>query len=294
MRGMRNSLEFLFLLGITFVFSFQALAARNAKIVVKSANVHSFPRPDSKVIGTISYDFPIQVSNFQTNGFFKTRIPGGMLGWISGSDIFVSTPEPTPEMLVAKPEKTEPPASPLVELEDRSRIQLSGGLHFISMVGLPAGIDASDANTGIGGSVELQYSLVPMFFVAARIGFVNAAGSVVGFNSLPVQAGISFVPVSFERFRFGVGAYGGMALLTSLTIEKDGKKAQYDSSGFIGTGNVQMSYSLGKRVAILLDADYRLHSMDAPEGTSADGLQLPAFTSDFSGLSYRLGLELRL
>ena len=50
----------------------QTLAARNAKVVVNKAKVYEFPRPESKIISTIVSDFPIQVSNFQTNGFFKT------------------------------------------------------------------------------------------------------------------------------------------------------------------------------------------------------------------------------
>ena len=73
------------LIGQFFILS--AHAAQNAKVVVDSATVYEKPQVDSKVVGTVNKDTTIAVSNVATNGFYKSRIPSGAIGWISGNDI---------------------------------------------------------------------------------------------------------------------------------------------------------------------------------------------------------------
>jgi hypothetical protein len=272
-----------------------AFAARNAKVITDQAKVFEFPRPDSQLIGTVIKDLSIQVSNSQTNGFFKSRIPGGKIGWISGSDVFVTTPEPSPEQLKDFDEKKkEGSAASLLDRKGRIRLQLTGGIHQVSFSGMPSGIDASDATSALGGSLEVQYALSSSIFAAGRAGYLSTSGSVVRLTSLPLQFGLSWVPISGNVFRFGMGVYGGVGLLTTFSIEKNDKLSEYASTGMIGTGNVQASIAISKRLAILLDVDYRLHSINAPASTDPLGLQLPEFTAGFGGLAGRLGFEIRI
>jgi hypothetical protein len=293
MKSVKKSIWFLMLL---ILFCSQAvLAARNGKVIVDQAKVFEFPRPDAPLIGTVVKEFPVQVSNFQTNGFFKVRIPGGKIGWISGSDVFVHTPEPTPEQLQAEAQpKPEQPVSPLVKVQDRIRLQLSAGIHHVSFSGLPSQISASDANGAFGGSLEAQYALSPSLYAAGRIGYISTSGAAVKLSSVPVQVGVSWVPLSWKSFRFGAGVYGGLGLLTTLTLQKNSNVSQYSATGLMGTGNLQVSYSISKKLSILFDADYRMHSLNAPASTDPAGLQLPEFTAQLGGLAGRLGVEIRI
>jgi len=266
-----------------------AYAARNAKVIVDSALVYEFPKNDSAVIGKVTKDLSIQVSNQQTNGFFKTRITSGAIGWISGVDILVTTPEPKPEELNAATEKMKTPL-----IGDSGRIQLTGGLHLLGYSGLPATIVASDAKTATGASLELQFLVFQKIYLAGRVGYLTASGSEVSFTSVPLQAGLTFVPFHLNKFRIGVGAYAGLGLFTKFKITKNDKIAEYESIPLIGAGNVQLSYQLAKKWSLLMDVDYRLQSMQAPASSGTDGLQLPAYTLNLGGLAFRLGLEIRI
>ena len=267
-----------------------AQAARNGKVVVDSAKIFENPKPGSTVIDSVPKETPVQVSNTQTNGYFRVRVPGGTVGWISGNEIFVSTPE-----LKVEPEtvaqKTAPDDDP--EKEDRARIQLTGGMQLLNFTGIPAAIDVSDVKTGIGGTLEIQFKLMPMIYLAGRAEYYKKSGSIVSFSTFPLMAGLSIVPFSTKLFRLGIGAYSGAAIMTNLSIEKDGKKSEYSAFNFTGYGNIQASVALFSNTSFLLEGGYRIHTLNAPENTSADGLLLPAFEADFGGIIARAGFEFR-
>ncbi len=289
-------------IALVILAAHSAWAAKNGKIVSDQAKVFEFPRMDAALVSTVSIDSPVQISNQQTNGFFKVRIPGGQVGWIFGTDVLVTTPEMNPKltekinqsMTERSPDREEfqahaaAPAS-----DDRSRLQIYGGIQTIPYSGLPGSVDASDAQSGIGVDLETQFQWWSMLYGTARLEYLSHSGSIVRFKSLPILVGLSFVPISTYFFRFGIGFSGGITPLTSFVITKNDLKAEYSSIDWIALGNVQTSFRLSKRIALLLSAEYRMHQMNAPASSDPEGLLLPAYTVDFGGIAYRAGFEFR-
>ena len=129
---------------IGIMFSMSVNAAQTAKVLVDNANVLEKPQPDSAVVGTVPKDTSIAVSNAPTNGFFKSRIPSGTIGWISGNDILTSaTPvassESTPASTDTKKEKKKKNASD----DGGTRVLISGGLQMLSNGNFPSTISTT-------------------------------------------------------------------------------------------------------------------------------------------------------
>ena len=277
-------------------------AARNGKIITDQARVFEFPRMDAALVNTVPVDSPVQVSNQQTNGFFKVRIPGGQVGWVFGSDVLVTTPEMNPQ-LTEKINKSTTERTPEGEQfqaqaptpasDDRSRLQIYGGIQTIGFSGVPSSVDVTDAKNGIGVDLETQFQWWSMLYGTARLEYLSHSGSIVRFRSLPILVGLSFVPISTYFFRFGIGVSGGITPLTSFVITKNDLKADYSSIDWIALGNVQTSFRLSKRIALFMSGEYRMHQMNAPASSDPDGLLLPAFTANFGGIAYRAGFEFR-
>ena len=289
-------------------------AAQPAKVIVEMANVYDKPQEGAAVVGTVPKDTSIAVSNVATNGFYKSRIPSGAIGWVSGNDILAGTPaaeEATPEATPAPTEKQkpvakrkrEPPHAPAVE-GDHSRIILAGGMQFLSNTGIPATIPITGSTSGFGGGVEFQFKLSQLFYWAARAEYLFSSSSQVvsaattqtfKFHTLPVMGGIIFSPSFSRDFRIGVGAYAGIAVMTAMTITQvtgaTTGSLPYTSGDLCEYVNLQGSFTLSPGIGLYGETGYRLHSASYPASVTP---VMAAFTANFSGIVARLGVEFKL
>ena len=111
-KGESRMKKTIMVLGVIFISlsGFSSFAAQTAKVVVGSANLLDKPQAGGSVLGTVAQDTSISVSNAATNGFYKSRIPSGVVGWISESDILTgAAPAAKPEPIAQnkRTEKTE-------------------------------------------------------------------------------------------------------------------------------------------------------------------------------------------
>lgn len=299
------------ILGFIFlgpVFLSTAQAAQNAKVIVDSASVYDKPQADGIVIGTVTKDTTIAVSNTPTNGFYKSRIPGGAIGWISGNEIVTGAgatggeAPPPAETVAETPQKKKKKSAPTVS--DHSRILVSGGLQILNNTGFPAGISNLNSKMGFGGTFEMQFKLSDQFYWGGRVEYFTSSSTQtvsstvnqeLSFRTIPLMAGLMYVPMSKQDFRLGFGLYAGVSLLTSLTVTQSStaetNAVTYSSSDLCFLGNVQGSYALSSSISLLGDVGYRIHSASYPASTTLD---VDAFTANFGGLVARMGLEFRL
>ncbi len=302
----------------SMVFSLNAIAAQNAKVVVDNASVLDKPQPDGAVVGTVPKDTTIAVSNVPTNGYFKSRIPSGAIGWISGNDLLTTA---APASNTIKPESTPAPSAentPPKRAEkkkkeisndraDHSRIIISGGLQILNNSGFPSGISNENSKNGFGGTIEMQFKINEMFYWAGRAEYFTSSSAqtisstqtqTLSFHTIPVMGGIIYVPVSKPDFRFGLGLYGGISLATSLAVAQSttlvSGTATYTSSDPTFYGNLQGSFSVSSSLSIYAEGGYRIHSGSYPESPASNGLGVSAFKANFGGIVARLGVEFRL
>lgn len=285
-----------------------AHAAQTAKVIVDTASVYDKPQADGVVIGTVLKDTSIAVSNAPTNGFYKSRIPGGAIGWISGNDILTGAVPAAAE--AAKPAETAEAAPPPKKkkkeaaVSDHSRIMISGGIQILNNTGFPTGVSNEGSKMGFGGTFEMQFKLSDQFYWGGRAEYFTSSSSQVisttvdqtlSFTTIPLMVGLMYVPVSNSDFRFGIGLYGGVSLLTSLKVTQattsESVSVNYSSSDLCFYGNLQGSYALTSSMSLLGDFGYRIHNSSYP--ASAD-LDVDAFDANFGGLVARLGVEFRM
>jgi hypothetical protein len=286
-----------------------AHAAQTATVIVDSASVYDKPQPDGVVVGTVTKDTSIAVSNAPTNGFYKSRIPGGAIGWVSGNDILTGSPPAgavKPEETTESTPRTKKKKKDSASVSDHSRIMISGGIQLLNYSGLPDGITAVSSKLGFGGTFEMQFKLSELFYWAGRAEYFTSTNTqavsstldqTVSFTTVPLMVGLVVVPVSKSDFRLGFGIYGGISLLTSMTLSQVTSAATdtvtYSSSDLCFYGNLQSSFGLTSSMSLLGDVGYRIHTSTYP-AYSDDAISLDAFKGNFGGLVARLGVEFRM
>jgi len=305
---------------IAFVFTSNfigniSLAAQAGKVQVDTANLYEQPQPDSTVIGTVVKDTLIAVSNVQTNGFFKARIPGGVVGWISGNDVLAGPgvvdsagpiPTPIPKEGNASPvtQKTALPERKKRDdtVIDHSRVILSGGIQYLANSGFPSVIPVTGSQLSEGGALELQFHLAGRFHIAGRVDYFTGSSSQVvsggtqtwSYHSIPVMAGIIYDPWSKSNFRLSVGAYLGAAFMNTLTLTQASlQPVTYSSTDLCEYLDVQFSYAVSLPFSILVEAGYHIETASFPAATSTAAIVAPAFKPNFSGPVGRVGVEFR-
>jgi hypothetical protein len=264
-------------------------------VIVENAKVFDKPQPDATEIGQLNKDSSIYVSNTQTNGYFKTKIPDGQLGWVSGSDVLAG--EPVAAATAATEETKKGSKKTTQSSISRSKLIFSGGLNLQSNSGFPSSISTTNSGTAIAGTMELQIPMSEKFGLSGRIEYIidSSSFTVAGatqtmkFTTLPVMLGLNYFPVANESFRWGFGGYAGLSLMTNLSITKSASSSnpEFTSTDFTGLINTQASFQFSPGFGIMGEVGYRLHSASypafSPYGSSA-------FKPNFGGVVTRLGL----
>lgn len=291
------------LLMMAMFIGFSAMAAQNAKVIVDSANVYDKPQTDGAVVGTVTKDSKIAVSNQPTNGFYKTRTLSGALGWISGNDISTAAVADESSGNSGASSDSKKPKKETPTVSDHSRIQIFGGINYIANEPLASQMLPTGSVMGFSGGAEIQFKINELFYWGGRAEYLTASSETksgaitqtVSFSTIPLMLGGMIVPLSKPKFRLGFGAYVGISLLTSLKVEKTSaaENPAYSSSDLCEYANVQASYKISNSMAILGEAGYRLHSATGGYPQTSQGTYA-AFKPSFGGLAARLGVEFRL
>lgn len=304
-----------FLSLLFMVFSPVAFAAQSGNIIVNEARVFQYPRSDSAILQKLPRDTTLTVSNQPTEGFFKVRTPNGQLGWVSGQDILVAgaasnLPPPPPMSPVKK--RHEEVVDP--ENDDGSgsnrnlRLLLGWGLTNLTYGGLKDTFEGvALMNYGTSFQVEVQKRMSHILSWAVRLEYLstNSGDKVldtsrtqtISNSMLPLQIGFMFNPINARKIRFGIGAYGGVALAAGTTVTQRNTSTnvevstKYNSTDPVGTLAAQLTWMISKNFGIFFDGAYRYQKTALFPASTALGVE--GFAIDYTGYTGRMGLELR-
>lgn len=304
-----------FLLVVTlFIQAGVAWAAQNGRVVVEDAPVYEFPQKSSKVILRLKKDSVHAVSNLKTEGYYKIRLQGGETGWVSGNDLLAgggalpSDTGPGPE---ARVNGKRPLSDAMIDgerfLGATYRVQLGFGLSNLAYGGL---------SDNFSGTSSLNFGKVYSFEVQRRLSFplslafrAELRGSKTGeldlgggttqtyeHSAIPLQVGLIYFPIHTQRWRIGVGGYGGITAVSYTevvqTTTSQSSSVKFSSMDVLGTGVVQVAYGLGKAFGIFGEFGYQYQVTGDLPATTALGT-IPAFKIDYSGFIFKGGIELR-
>ncbi len=304
---MKKYLIFAFLVGHS------ALAAQIGKIVVDEASVYEFPQRSAKVVGKLPKGAEQTVSNLPTDGFFKTKLSTGDIGWISGNDILVGTggapASSKPKAPGAKRREivSEDEISPNRFKADKYRIQLGYGFQNLAYGGLSSQFQKTvDLNYGKSFGIEIQRMISESLHWAFRAEMYSSKTGTQDLGSsttqtleqysIPIQLGLIYSPIYSKRFRLGLGAYFGVAPVSYTTVSQttttDTNTIKFNSMDPVGTASVQAVYGLGRAFGVLGEMAYHYQTTGSLPATTVLG-SIPSFKINYSGWQMRLGLEIR-
>jgi hypothetical protein len=291
-----------------------ASAAQSGRVVVEDAPVYEFPQKSAKVILRLKKDSVHAVSNLKTEGFYKLRLPGGETGWISGNDLLAgggALPSDTGPSPADRVNGKRPLSDALIDgerfLGANYRFQLGFGLSNLSFGGLSDSFSGtSSLNFGKIYSFEVQRKLSFPISLAFR---AEIRGSKTGeldlgsgttqtyeHSAIPLQVGVLYFPIHTQRWRIGVGAYGGITAVSFTevvrTTTSQTSSVKFSSMDILGTAVVQAAYGLGRAFGVFGEFGYQYQVTGDLPATTALG-NIPAFRIDYSGYLFRGGIELR-
>ncbi len=303
------------IIGLAIFLCSSSFAAQLGKVIVDTANVLEYPKAGSKVISTVKRNAVLQVSNLATEGFYKSRLPSGDVGWISGNDVFVlpagspaEVGAPPGEAPLRKKESESKKEDPDEFWGDGTRIQVGYGLKYTVYGGLSDYFTSVDGlNYGQTIKIELQRKWFYLLYWALRVELNTAQTGDQQLNattvqrikefSVPIQLGVLFHPIHARKFRLGFGVYGGASVANYTEVEQEvssvSNTVRYSSMDPLGSGVVQVTYGLTKALGIYGEFDYRYHVTGEQNSTTVLG-PIPGFQIDYSSYLVRFGLELRL
>ncbi len=269
-----------------------AEAAQSGRVVVEDAAVYEFPQKSAKVIARLKKDSVHAVSNLKTEGFYKIRISGGETGWISGNDLLAgegtlpSDTGPGPEARINGRRRLSD------DLIDGERFQ---GASYRVQLGF-----------GKAYSFEIQRKLAFPLSIAFRAelrgsktGELDLGGGTTQtfeHSAIPLQLGLLYFPIHTQRWRIGIGGYGGITAVSFTevvrTTTSQTNSVKYSAMDLVGTGVIQVAYGLGRAFGIFGEFGYQYQVTSDLPATTALG-NVPAFKLDYSGYLFKGGIELR-
>jgi hypothetical protein len=291
-----------------------AWAAQSGRVVVEDAAVYEFPQKSAKVIARLKKDSVHAVSNLKTEGFYKIRLSGGETGWISGNDLFAgggalpSDTGPGPEARVNGRRQL---SDDLIDRERflgaNYRVQLGFGLSNLAFGGLSDHFQGtSSLNFGKIYSFEIQRKLYFPLSLAFRAelrgsktGDLDLGGGTTQtfeHSAIPLQLGVLYFPIHTQRWRVGIGGYGGITAVSFTevvqTTTSQTNSVKFSAMDLVGTGVIQVAYGLGRAFGIFGEFGYQYQVTSDLPATTALG-NIPAFKLNYSGYLFKGGIELR-
>lgn len=317
------------ILMILSIWSASAHAARLAHVIVDEAEIREFPQKKAKSIGTLKKGEEVAVSNLPTEGFYKVRTKSGDLGWISGNDVFVAKKGASKDSSNQDSDQDSDKKSKDKDKDDEtihfkedddeadhefhqphSRVILGLGMQNPIYNGLGTYLVTSGINPGYGAELEFQFHWFSRVYWAMRAEYtfsktaslalndVNGTTQTMKHVGMPLQVGLVWSPFETKGFRFGIGAYAGIALLNSTNVTQTNSAqvltVTYGSTDPVFTGVVQIGYGLGLNSSLFFEGGYRMEKTGLlPATTLENPTSVPPFIIDYSGPIGRIGLEFR-
>ena len=314
---------------VFFASAKQAHAAQAAQVIVPQANVYQYPQASSNVISRLNRGDSVTVSNLPTEGFYKVRLPNGDVGWVSGNDVLsgsvgssngdgrgsvVAKPVPPRARKRSRSEDGDAPTSGSSDT-DSFRVLISYGIGSLSYGGLTDTFGSDNVkglNLVKNFSAEAQFKINPKLFWAIKIDSLSADTGIItitssetqeiAFKQVPVELGLVWSPISRHSFRWGVGLYLGAPLssTSAVTLNNTVSAQQiiinYGAVEPIVELGTQFSWGLGDAFGIFLAANYRYDetSAEPSQVDSTRGITIPSFKINYSGVTVRLGIEIRI
>jgi hypothetical protein len=308
-----------------------AQAAQVAQVIVTSANVYLYPQSGSKVISKLPRGESLAISNLPTEGFYKVRLASGDMGWVSGNDILSNagsgteaaipiasegdlseSPKAESRMRTRRPtrRKLREDAEEAVDPNDDSfRFMAGYGAQFPSLGGLSGAFtNTSSLNPGKHFGFEVQFRMSHTVYWSIRVESISASSSsslsatntqALSIKEIPIQFGLVWSPITQRRFRLGLGAYlGGVPSAKASVTQTDSstliaKTVEYSTVEAVATAAVQMSFGLGDRIGVYLEAAYRYDQTSQNPDTTIIAT-IPGFKINYSGPMVTAGLEFKL
>jgi hypothetical protein len=105
-----------------------------------------------------------------------------------------------------------------------------------------------------------------------------------------------FSPVNAKKWRFGLGAYGGIALLSATTVDvtttTTTASVKYGSTDPVYSLVGQLTYMMSNNLGVYFDVAYRAQKTALFPESSV--LSVSGFQISYTGYVGHVGLELRL
>jgi hypothetical protein len=320
-------------LSCLFLASGAAHAAQSGKVIVDSAVVHEFPQAESKPLDQVTKDTVVAVSNLPTEGFYKVRTQSGVVGWISGNDVFIAGANTNAPVVSSPPaNRPEIPGShspnhkkkrydddfasddsdqkPKV-FKDDYRILFMGGLHNLNYGDLPSkfstapynfGLSANDLNLGVGFTFEVQKKMKPGLHVALRLEYLTTSApektlsggtTTLDVKNAIIPLSVGFVWSPIDHQGFRLGFGGYLGGSFASTTLHDSAIAQD-----VKYSSLDPTATLVLQGSIgltrLLALAYELgYRYELPGTTPVSENFGAGFKVNYSGYFARLGLEIR-
>jgi|GEM_PF-3108863 len=190
---------------------------------------------------------------------------------------------------------------------DYSRILLMIGGQWPSYNGFKQKFVTEGIDPGYGGTLEFQFRMSKHFHWATRAEFtfssVNSKDLGGGTtqtlkqSSIPLQLGINYSPVTNRGFRLGLGVYAGMVVSSSMVVSQSTstltEQVEYSSVDPTALGMIQMSFGLGKHIAMIGELGYRYEKTGTLPKTTRFGGNIGEISIDYSGPVGHVGFEFR-
>jgi hypothetical protein len=210
-----------------------AQAAQDAVVTTEQAAIRERPTLDAKIIESRAAGTKLRVSEFNKDGWYKTKATTGQFGWVWQADISI---------LAYRDDVRASDLDMPERLRDR-RLNRSEPWLFLRGVGSAFGIISSDISNRLGlgfghlylakgGFAEIAVRLEERLRLALRVGDYSLSGSVavtptdgtparsytVAMSGTPVLVGIDADVARGDVFDISAGFYAGMGFNNKLTV----------------------------------------------------------------------------
>jgi hypothetical protein len=302
------------MLFLMLIFSAKAQAAQTGKVIVPSAKIYVYPQSTSRVVANLKQDQSVTISNVPTEGFFKIRAPNGEMGWISGNDVLAGNGASPAIPSASNTQINRRKALPHRPIREDAKSDHEGfraligyGIASLSYGGLTSSYSQVSLPSAKLLGFELQFKITNEVYWALRLETLSATTGDTTLNStttqnvtikeIPVEVGVMWSPISSRKLRLGFGGYLGAVPSASATITQTSggqvNSVQYSTTEICAAVAAQGVVGLGDAFGVFVDLAYRYDQSGTTPDTNAIGI-VPGFKLNYSGITARAGLEIRL
>lgn len=315
-------------------FQNSAQAAQTAVIDVDIAPILNIPQMGAPMVEKVRRGTTVTLSNVPTEGFYKVRLPSGVVGWIPIDAIRLDIPSVpgvagasglspgvSPNAVVSGDEDLAKPVyliPPVPWTETPMELRAFGGMSYINPADFNQYFATTLFNSALDFGAELGVRFTPHLYGVARIEKISKTVSATDTNpsnntsyaielaSTPFYIGLEYAIAREKRFSVDLVVLGGVGFSTSLASVALGKTepnlTEYGSSPFTYLTKLNGNFRITRKFGLFSEGGYRF-LRTAPiipnkVGTGSEVFQsggtYPPTIIDLSGFFLGAGLVLFL